>query len=129
MRHVVGAAILENGRILAAQRGPLMSGAGVWEFPGGKVESGESEEAALIRELGEELHLQIKPLYHLGEVQRPERKMRLSVWICERTGGEPVLTEHADVRWVGADELHSLDWSEPDRPFLPELKKILEGRP
>lgn len=125
MRHVVGAAIVEKGRVLAAQRGPGMSAAGVWEFPGGKVEPGESEPEALRRELREELHLQIEPQRRLGEVERPDRKMRLCVWLCEKISGEVQLVEHSAVRWVGPEDLEDLGWSEPDRPFLPALKELL----
>lgn len=125
MRHVVGAAIVEAGKVLAAKRGAGMSGAGVWEFPGGKVEPGESEEQALIRELGEELHLSVRPYRRLGEAVRPEKKMRLVVWLCEKEAGEPVLEEHEAVRWVGPEDLEALNWSEPDRPFLAELRDTL----
>ena len=125
MRQVVGAAIVANGRVLAAQRGPGMSAAGVWEFPGGKLEPGESESQALVRELREELHLRILPMRRLGAVERPERRLRLTVWICRKEEGDPVLVEHAAVRWVGPEELEELGWAEPDRPFLTELRAVL----
>ncbi|HND31141.1 MAG TPA: (deoxy)nucleoside triphosphate pyrophosphohydrolase [Myxococcota bacterium] len=125
MRTVVGAAILRAGRVLAAQRGPGMSNSGVWEFPGGKLEPGETEPEALVRELREELSLRVRPLERLGLVQRPERRMQLAVWICELVEGEPVLLEHSAVEWVAADALHALGWAEPDLPFLPEVHRRL----
>ncbi len=126
LRHVVGAAVLypDPGggcRVLAARRGPGMSGAGLWEFPGGKVEPGESERDALQRELMEELGLEVVPLWRLGEVERPERSLRLAVWICA-AAGEPILKEHDAAQLVAADDLDGIGWSEPDRPFLPGLR-------
>lgn len=126
LRHVVGAAVLypdhEQGcRVLAARRGPGMSGAGLWEFPGGKVEPGETEQEALRRELVEELGLEVAPLRRLGEVERPERSLRLAVWICA-AAGEPILREHDATQLVAAGDLDGIGWSEPDRPFLPGLR-------
>ncbi len=125
MRTVVGAAILRAGRVLAAQRGPGMSNSGVWEFPGGKLEPGETEPEALMRELWEELSLRVLPIERLGLVERPERRMQLAVWVCELVEGEPILLEHSAVEWVAADALHSLGWAEPDLPFLPEVHRRL----
>ena len=125
LHHVVGAAILREGCILAAQRGPKMSQSGVWEFPGGKVEAGESESAALVRELHEELNLRLQPLRRLGEVIRSQRGLRLVVWHCTAEGS-PELREHSAVRWVPLSELFTMGWSEPDLPFLPLIQALLE---
>jgi 8-oxo-dGTP diphosphatase len=98
-----------------------MSNSGVWEFPGGKLEPGETEPEALIRELWEELSLRVRPIERLGLVERPERRMQLAVWTCELIEGEPNLLEHSAVEWVAADALYALGWAEPDLPFLPEV--------
>lgn len=127
LRHVVGAAILQSGQVMAAQRGPGMSQSGVWEFPGGKLEAGESESEALQRELVEEMDLKISPFLRLGSVIRVSRRLRLTVWLC-RAEGLPTLREHSAWRWLSAGALDSVGWSEPDRPFLPLVRHYLEGK-
>ncbi len=122
---VVGAAIVHEGRCLAARRGPQMKSPGKWEFPGGKIEPGETPEAALARELIEELSLEIhvETLLGRGRAQIRERIIELDVYGC-RLAGEfaPVLTEHAELRWVDAHELHLLDWLAADWPVLGEVR-------
>ncbi|TCN34781.1 8-oxo-dGTP diphosphatase [Kribbella orskensis] len=124
---VVGVAVILDGRVLAALRtGP----AGGWEFPGGKVEPGESDQAAGARELKEELGLEVVLGEPLGiGVDRPRGievpigdKYLLRVYSAELVAGEPVLHEHTATRWVGAAELDGLDWLSADRPFLSALR-------
>ncbi|MGB0100461.1 MAG: (deoxy)nucleoside triphosphate pyrophosphohydrolase [Nocardioides sp.] len=122
MASVVGAAIVRNGRVLAARRTFPPEAAGRWEFPGGKVEPGETAEAALVREIAEELGCTVEVSGWLpGEVAIGDRHV-LTVALAEIVEGEPEPREHDDVRWLGAGDLHLVDWLEPDRPFLEHLR-------
>jgi 8-oxo-dGTP diphosphatase len=125
--HVVGAAILREGRCLAAQRGAAMPLAGQWEFPGGKVEPGEDPRAALRREIREELGLDVEvgDLLARGEALERTRRIVLDVYLADVTGGELALSEHAAATWVGADELYALDWAAADVPVLGALEARL----
>jgi 8-oxo-dGTP diphosphatase len=126
-RTVVGAAILRDGRVLSARRTRPAAVAGRWEFPGGKVEPGESPEVALVREIAEELGCRIEVTGWLdGEVVIGETHV-LTVAVARLVEGVPEPHEHDAVSWLGADELDGVDWLEPDRPFLPELARRLAG--
>lgn len=128
---VVGAAVIDGDRVLVAQRsgGPFD---GQWEFPGGKVEPGESDLAALVRECAEELGVGIRPEVFLGEALldgvvgggQPGTST-LRVWSARLAEGRPVAREHAELRWVGAAELEDLDWIRADRPLLPAVRRLL----
>jgi 8-oxo-dGTP diphosphatase len=128
---VVGAAIVDGDRVLVAQRsgGPYD---GCWEFPGGKVEAGESDLSALVREIGEELGVAVVPQDFLGEVLLDgvvgggaPGASTLRVWEARIASGRPVAHEHAQVRWVGAGDLEELDWIPADRPLLPAVRALL----
>ena len=128
---VVGAAVVVGERVLVAQRsgGPYD---GCWEFPGGKVEPGESELSALVRECEEELGVAVVPQAFLGEVVLDgvvaggaPAASTLRAWWARLESGEPVAHEHAALRWVTADELDDLDWIAADRPLLPAVKALL----
>ena len=128
---VVGAALVDGDRVLVAQRagGPFD---GCWEFPGGKVESGEAELTALVRECAEELGVVVVPQAFLGEVPLDgvvgggaPGASTMRVWWARVAAGEPVAREHRELRWVGADELAALDWIPADRPLLPAVGALL----
>jgi 8-oxo-dGTP diphosphatase len=128
---VVGAAIVRGDRVLVAQRGtgPL---AGRWEFPGGKVEPGEDDLAALVRECAEEMGVAVLPRGFLGEVVLDgvvaggaPGASTLRVWSAHLAEGEPVAHEHRDLRWVRAADLAGLDWIPADRPLLPAVRALL----
>ena len=128
---VVGAAVVSDGRVLVAQRsgGPYD---GCWEFPGGKVEQGESDLSALVRECEEELGVTIAPQAFLGEVVLDgvvgggvPSSSTLRVWWARLTEGEPVAREHSDLRWITADELDDLEWIAADRPLIPAVRALL----
>ena len=129
--HVVGAAIVRDGRCLVAQRGPAMRLPGKWEFPGGKVEDSEDPRAALAREVREELGLEIAVGELLGTGRDDDGSaggdvaVRLDVYLTTLLGGELRLLEHADVRWLTAAELDGVDWAAADRPLLPLLRARL----
>jgi 8-oxo-dGTP diphosphatase len=122
---VVGAAILRDGRVLAARRTAPAAAAGRWEFPGGKVEPGEAREAALVREVVEELGCRVEVTGWLaGQVPIGESHI-LAVALAQLVDGEPDPVEHDVVRWLAASELGDVDWLEADRPFLAELRNTL----
>jgi 8-oxo-dGTP diphosphatase len=125
---VVGAAIVWRGLVLAARRTAPPESAGRWEFPGGKVEPGESPGFALTREVREELRCDIRLTGWLaGSVPIGQHHL-LTVATATLTGGEPDPHEHDALCWLGPEELDTLDWLEPDRPFLDELKvRMMEG--
>lgn len=127
--HVVGAAILEEGRVLLTRRAPGMSMAGKWELPGGKVEAGESAGSALAREVAEELGLSIAVGERIGRgtAIHDGRRIVLEVFAARRVGGELRLHEHEEHGWFGAGELAGLDWPEADLPVLPALARRLAG--
>jgi 8-oxo-dGTP diphosphatase len=122
---VVGAAIVRRGRVLAARRTAPASAAGRWEFPGGKVEPGESDAESLVREVEEELGLPITVDRWLAGEAPIDGRHVLRVAVASTGDDEPTPTEHDAVRWLRADELHDVDWLEPDRPFLTELSHLL----
>jgi len=125
VQQVVGAALVRDGRVLAARRTTPAAAAGRWEFPGGKVEAGESPEAALVREIAEELGVDVVVRRWLAGTAPIGTAYELSVAVAEIVNGDPQPVEHDRVRWLTADELDDVDWLEPDRPFLPELSHAL----
>jgi len=127
--HVVGAALVEQGRVLLTRRSPRMSLAGKWEFPGGKVEEGEEPEAALAREIVEELGLEVEVGEAIGRGTslHDGRRIVLEVYLVRRAGGALRLAEHEEVGWFAPAELGGLDWPEADLPILPRLAARLSA--
>ena len=125
---VVGAALFRDGQVLVAQRGPDMSLTGKWEFPGGKLEPGETPKECLVREILEELCVEIQVHQWLGQgsADGNGRTIQLDVYACSLVGGEPQPVEHAELRWLEGDQLHDLDWAESDIPVLPAVIRYLE---
>ncbi|HEX6149856.1 (deoxy)nucleoside triphosphate pyrophosphohydrolase [Nocardioides sp.] len=126
-QRVVGAAIVQDGRVLAARRTTPAAAAGRWEFPGGKVEPGEPPEAALEREIAEELGCRISVGAWLPGVVAIGDRYELVVATCTLLEGEPTPVEHDATRWLAAGQLEAVDWLEPDRPFLLPLLDHLGG--
>jgi len=126
VQQVVGAALVRDGRVLAARRTTPAAAAGRWEFPGGKVEDGESPETALVREVAEELGVTVDVRRWLAGTAPIGTAYELVVAVADLVTGEPQPVEHDQVRWLGPDELDDVDWLDPDRPFLPELRSLLE---
>lgn len=129
LRIVVGGAVIRSGRLLAARRSAPPEMAGRWEFPGGKVEPGEGPEEALVRELQEELGIEVRVGARLrGEsVLRPGLVLRF--WAAELVRGEPQpLQDHDELRWLAADELDDVDWLPQDRVVLGEVAELLAAR-
>ena len=121
---VVAAALYgRDGRILIAQRPPGKHMAGRWEFPGGKVDPGESEATALIRELREELGIEVtasRPFMRLAH-SYDDRDVELSLWIVEGFSGEPRSLDGQQLKWVQPARLGAEDILEADRPFVEAL--------
>ncbi len=129
---VMGAAIVRQGRVLAARRTLPDGLAGGWEFPGGKVEPGEDPAQAIVREIAEELGCRIEVTGHLSKEVPIREGYTLRVALAALTEGEPMPQEreHDAVRWLGPEELDAVDWLEPDVPFLDELREtLLDGEP
>lgn len=126
-RSVVGAAILRGGAVLAARRTTPPEVAGRWEFPGGKVEPGEEPAAALVREIAEELGCVVAVTGWLGAAVPIGERYTLRVALAQLVRGEPTPVEHDRVRWLTVDQLDDVDWLEPDRPFLDELRQRRMG--
>lgn len=125
---VVGAAVVRDRRLLAARRTTPPAAAGRWELPGGKVDAGETLDAAVVREIREELGCDVTVDRWLAGEQPIGTSHLLRVALCRLSAGEPVaLTDHDDLRWLAADELGDVDWLEPDRTFLPDLRAALLG--
>ncbi|TQL69740.1 mutator protein MutT [Nocardioides albertanoniae] len=125
---VVAAAILsaDGKQVLAARRTSPPEAAGRWELPGGKVEHGETAEAALVREIGEELGCLVEVLdWMRGESALGSAGGRLIAATARVTAGEPRPREHDQILWLAAEDLDSVDWLEPDRPFLDPLRHVL----
>ncbi|MCB1033841.1 MAG: (deoxy)nucleoside triphosphate pyrophosphohydrolase [Acidobacteria bacterium] len=129
--HVVGAAILRGARCLVVQRGAAMSTPLKWEFPGGKLEDGEGPEAALRREIREELDLTIEVGEYLGRgTARAEgRAIVLDVYRARILDGELHLREHRQARWLSAGELEpgALDWAAADVPVLSAVRRAMRA--
>lgn len=122
---VVGAVLVHDGRVFAAKRGPGKSMAGYWEFPGGKVEADETPEAALARELREELKIDVT----VGEFivtathEAGTAVIELSTYLCTIIEGVPVLTEHEEFRWLPVSELSDVEWAPADIPTVELLRE------
>jgi 8-oxo-dGTP diphosphatase len=120
-RLVVGAAIYDaTGRLLAAQRTRPEVYAGLWEFPGGKVEPGETPEAALVRECREELGVELEVEALVGEVDIPIGRLR--VFRARLISGDPTPGEHSALRWLEPHELDDVPWIDADRPLVDRLR-------
>jgi 8-oxo-dGTP diphosphatase len=127
LRVIVGAAIVAGGRVLACARSDPPEMAGKWEFAGGKVEPGESEVDALIRECEEELGARVKIGPRIGtDVRLGHGRAVLKVYLARLVDGEqPRPLEHAELRWLAHDELNSVEWLPADAPIVAALGPIL----
>jgi 8-oxo-dGTP diphosphatase len=123
---VVGAVIVRDGLILCAQRGADGNLPGMWEFPGGKIEPGETPYDALAREIFEELHCTVA----VGELVTTTTHeydfaiIEFTTFFCELLDGTPVLTEHEAVCWLPPEQLMTLEWAPADVPAVELLEKI-----
>jgi len=128
-QRVVAAALIDaQGRVLITERPAGKWQAGRWEFPGGKIEPDESEEAAVRRELLEELGVQVQDLRRLTEVRHDygDRAVALALWLVLRYQGDPRGLEGQQVRWTAVADLADADLLEADLPMIPVLREALE---
>jgi 8-oxo-dGTP diphosphatase len=120
---VTAAVIEEGGEVLIARRKAGRHMGGKWEFPGGKIEPGETPETSLVRELAEELEIRVRVGRFLCRTlfEADGVSLELLVYRVERVSGEPVLNEHEEVRWVNPKDLPSYDLAQSDRKVAEEL--------
>jgi len=119
---IVGAAIIDGGRVLACERAEPPEVAGRWEFPGGKVEPGETDLTALVRECEEELGVLVEIGERIGgDIPLASGRAILRVWLARLVSGEPRPLEHASLRWLGRAELDSVPWLPADAPIVAAL--------
>jgi 8-oxo-dGTP diphosphatase len=127
---VVAAALLDgDGRILLQQRAPGRAMAGLWEFPGGKVEQGELPEAALARELAEELGIDIAPADVVpacfATAPVAGRHMILLLYLCRRWRGEPAALDASELAWLRPAEMRPDEMPPADAPLIPMLDALI----
>ena len=124
--HVVAAVIVDHGRVFATQRG-YGDWKDYWEFPGGKIESGEMPEEALCREIREELDtgIAVKEKITTIEYDYPEFHLSMECFLAEVTEGSLVLKEHEAARWLRNDELDTVRWLPADQTIIELLKQRL----
>ena len=124
--NVVAAIIIEENRVFATQRGYGEFKDG-WEFPGGKIEEGETSREALVREIQEELDTQIVvgELLDTVEYDYPNFHLSMDCFICKIQSGDLVLKEHEAAKWLTKDTLYSVDWLPADLGLIEKIEKIL----
>ena len=126
-RVIVAAVIITAGRVLACERSAPPEVAGRWEFPGGKVEPGESDQQALARECAEELGVRVEVGDRVGpDVPLAHGRAVLRVFAVRLLeGDQPRALEHTSMRWLAPDELDSVPWLPADQPIVAELPALL----
>jgi 8-oxo-dGTP diphosphatase len=118
-----------DGRVLIAQRPPQKAMAGLWEFPGGKVEPGERPEETVIRELKEELAITVQEPclapFTFASHTYPQFQLLMPLYVCRRWEGTPVAREHTALKWVTPRELTQYPMPAADLPLIPMLRDLL----
>ena len=130
MLFVTAAALVDaDGRVLVQQRSADRSMAGLWEFPGGKVEAGETPEAALVRELHEELGIETQTacLAPAGFASEPlgSKHLVLLLYICRKWKGTPAALDADGLKWVRPIQLHGLEMPPADKPLIGLLEALI----
>jgi 8-oxo-dGTP diphosphatase len=123
----VAAAIIRNGdKIFATKRG-YGEFKGGWEFPGGKIEEGETPKEALVREIQEELDIlvEVGELVEIVEYDYPSFHLTMHCFLCIMKAGDLVLKEHEEAMWLTKENLNSVDWLPADKGLIENLKKII----
>ena len=122
---VVAGAIIKDNKVFAAQRGNKGETKFKWEFPGGKIEVGETPEQALERELFEELKIKVKAYELITSIvdEYETQILHIDTYRCELLEGTPTLTEHINMAWSSKEELDNLKFSDADAPTLKLIKE------
>ncbi|HAJ90846.1 MAG TPA: 8-oxo-dGTP diphosphatase MutT [Rhodospirillaceae bacterium] len=128
--YVVAAVLVDRKkRVLVAQRPAGKAMAGLWEFPGGKIEAGEIPEYALMRELREELGIETRPcgMWPVGFASHnyPDFHLVMPLFAIRVWNGDPTPKEGQNLKWVTVQELYGLDMPEADKPLIPQLEALL----
>lgn len=123
---VVAAIMIDDGKVFATQRGYGEFKDG-WEFPGGKIDVGETPEEALVREIKEELdtEVEVKELLDTVEYDYPNFHLSMDCFICKIKSGDLVLKEHEASAWLTKETLYSVDWLPADQGLIPLVEKHL----
>lgn len=123
---VVAALIVHDGRIFATQRG-YGDWEGYWEFPGGKVEPGETPEDALVREIREELATEIRVEHYVTTIEwdYPAFHLSMRCYLCSVLSGSLTLLEHEAAAWLDRDHLHDVKWLPADETIISDIEKLL----
>ena len=123
---VVAAIIIENSKVFATQRGYGEFKDG-WEFPGGKIEQGETPEEAIVREIKEELDtvVEVGELLDTVEYDYPNFHLSMDCFICEIKSGDLVLKEHEASAWLSKETLYSVNWLPADQGLIPQVEQRL----
>lgn len=124
---VVAAIIINNNKVFATQRGYGEFKDG-WEFPGGKIEPGETPQEALVREIKEELdtEIEVKDYLETVEYDYPEFHLSMDCFFCVIKSGELVLKEHEAAKWLTAETLDSVDWLPADKGLIEEIRNKIK---
>ena len=126
---VVAAIIIENEKVFATQRGygDFKDG---WEFPGGKIDAGETPEEALVREIKEELdtEVEVKELLDTVEYDYPNFHLSMDCFICSIKSGDLVLKEHEAAQWLKKEALDSVDWLPADLGLIDKIREYLQDK-
>lgn len=127
MKNVTAAIILKDNKILIAQRAPADKLANKWEFPGGKIEPGETQQECLKREIREELDVEIEVLDFFGEsiYAYISGSIRLIAYWCKWISGDFTLKVHSRIEWVNRNQLDLYDFAQADIPLVEKLKLII----
>ena len=121
---VAGVIKNEEGKILITQRNLKKAQGGLWEFPGGKIEPNETKENAIVREIKEELDIDIQVENYLSEkvFNYPEKDINLIALECKKVNGDIKLLEHEDYRWIDSSELDNFEFAPADLFIVERLK-------
>jgi len=123
---VVAAIIIDNGKVFATQRGYGEFKDG-WEFPGGKIDTGETPEEALVREIKEELdtEVEVKELLDTVEYDYPNFHLSMDCFLCKIKFGDLILKEHEASAWLAKENLYSVEWLPADQGLIPQIEAYL----